>query len=177
MGATRRRCVLLAAAILSPWCTARANLMLVPPGLRPGDQFRVVFVSSASRNAASSDIADYDRFITNLAVSAGIDTYFGAPITWQALGSTATVVANSRLPASATSPAFYRLDGALVATSTGDLWDGSLSNPINVTETGVAAPPFALAWTGTSPNGNIQALDPLGGALVQEGITSATDGS
>jgi hypothetical protein len=37
--------------------------------LRPGDQFRVVFLSSATRDARSSDIADYDQFITNLSAA------------------------------------------------------------------------------------------------------------
>ena len=85
-------------SVVGPWSagSARADFMLVPADingnqLRPGDQFRVVFLSSATRDAQSTDIADYDQFITDLAVAAGLDTYFGSPVTWQALGSTATV--------------------------------------------------------------------------------------
>jgi hypothetical protein len=86
--------------------------MLTPAGLHPGDKFRVVFVSSAERNALSSNIADYDQYITNLAVAAGLDTYFGFPVTWQAIGSTATVSAIDRLPKSFASPPFTVSTGA-----------------------------------------------------------------
>jgi hypothetical protein len=58
---------------------ARADFMLIPLGLNSGDQFRVVFVSSTRRNALSSAISDHDQFITNAAVAAGLDTYFGTP--------------------------------------------------------------------------------------------------
>src|SRR5262245_33099735 len=85
---------------LWPAAPAHAGFMLAPAGLAPGDQFRAVFLSSATRDAQSSNIADYDQFITNLAVASGLDSYFGAPVTWQAIGSTATVNAIDRLPKS-----------------------------------------------------------------------------
>src|SRR5262249_2877133 len=120
------RIVLLAVltVVVGPWRagSARADFMLVPAGLNPGDQFRAVFVSSAVRDAHSSNIADYDQFITNLAVAAGIDTYFGSPVTWQAIGSTATVDAIDRLPSTFGSPPIYRLDGALVVNPARGLW-------------------------------------------------------
>ena len=72
---------------------------------------------SATRDARSSNIADYDQFITDLAVAAGINTYFGNPVTWQAMASTPTVDAVDRLPKVAGSPPLYRLDGQLVAPS------------------------------------------------------------
>src|SRR5262249_43675213 len=50
---------------------ARADIM-TPSTLNPGDQFRVIFVSSGTRDATSSTIADYDTFITNLANAAGL---------------------------------------------------------------------------------------------------------
>jgi hypothetical protein len=133
--------------------TARAAFMLVPTSLNPGDQFRAVFLSSTSRDARSANIADYDQFITNLAVTAGLDTYFGAPVTWRAIGLTATVAAVDRLPKDFGSPPLYRLDGGLVAPSAGKLWvTGPTGLTIRVTESGVDLGDAAV-WTGTLQDG------------------------
>ena len=175
----RVRIVLLAVlvSVVGPWYagSARADFMLVPPGLNPGDPFRVAFLSSATRNAASPDIADYDQFITNLAVTAGLDTYFGSPVTWQAIGSTATVDAVARLPKSFGSPPLYRLDGGLVAPSAGILWVmGPTGLPITLTESGVDLG-NAVVWTGTQRDGT--AFEPLGaGPFVAFGITTFSGG-
>lgn len=171
------RIVLLATltAVIGPWSAgpARADFMLVPAGLSPGDPFRVVFVSSATRDARSTDIADYDHFITNLAVAAGLNTYFGAPVTWQALGSTATVDAVDRLPRDFGSPPLYRLDGGLLARSSGELWlDGHPRLPITLTESGVdISGEFGggVVWTGTLRDGT--AFEPLGAGFVTFGIS------
>jgi hypothetical protein len=144
---TTRALGLLALALVLSRGQARAGIM-TPAGLNPGDQFRVIFVSSATRDATSANIADYDTFITDLANAAGL-TYNGAPVTWQALGSTATVAATSsgRLPASTSSPPLYRLDGVKVADSTADLWDGTIDAAINVNELGTGV--RGLVWTGS----------------------------
>ena len=43
---------------------ADAGVMLqTPPGLNPGDPFRFVFVTAGTRDATSSNIADYDNFV------------------------------------------------------------------------------------------------------------------
>src|SRR5262249_45993777 len=173
------RIVLLAmlVSVAGPWCgaPARADFMLIPAGLKPGDQFRAMFASSATRDAKSADIADYDQFITNLAAAAGLDTYFGDPVTWQALGSTATVDAVDRLPKFVGSTPLYRLDGGLVAPSTTSLWiAGPTGLPITVTELG-ADIGSAVVWTGSLQDGT--AFEPLGaGAFVTFGITTFSGG-
>jgi hypothetical protein len=169
-----RLCSLLLVVLISvagPWRagSARADFMLTPSGLHPGDQFRVVFISSTTRNAQSSNIADYDQFITDLAVAAGITTYFGSPVTWQALGSTPTVQAVDRLPSSFASPPLYRLDGGLVAPSTGKLWvTGPTDFPITLTELGLDLG-SAVVWTGTLRDGSV--FRPLGASFVAFGST------
>src|SRR6185369_15222706 len=65
----------------------RADL-LTPPGLKPGDQFRFVFVTDGFRDALSTKIADYDGFVN---AQAGGATYNGAVINWLAIGSTDSV--------------------------------------------------------------------------------------
>ena len=46
---------------------------LMPAGLSPGDQFRLLFTSSTSRNATSTDIEDYNRFVQNRAAAGHAD--------------------------------------------------------------------------------------------------------
>jgi hypothetical protein len=113
-----------------------------------------------------------------LAVAAGIDTYFGSPVTWRAIGSTATVAAVDRLPKSFASPPRYRLDGGLVAPSTGALWlVGPSGFPITLTESGVdigGENGGGVVWTGTLRDGT--AFEPLGGSFVAFGSALLTSG-
>jgi hypothetical protein len=153
---------------------AGADSILIPAGLNPGDQFRIVFLSSATRNAVSADIADYDQFITDLAVASGLDTYFGNAVTWRALGSTATVEAIDRLPGSFASPPLYGLDGGLVSPSTRALWVSGPASPITITESGVDLG-GAVVWTGTLRDGS--GFEPLGaGAFVAFGFNTFSGG-
>lgn len=163
---------------------ARAALTVVPAGLDPGDQFRVAFVTSTMRNGTSSIISDYDQFVTSRAMAAGIDTYFGTAITWQAIASTPAVGINpaisaiSRLPV--TSPAIYRIDGVKVADSGTDLWDGTIDNPLNVTELGSSIPTgigeSTWVWTGTNSNGSGGGSFALGaGTTVIFGTANSTN--
>ena len=50
--------------------SAKATIVTLPTGLNPGDQYRLVFLTSTERNATSSDIAVYNAFVT--AAAAGI---------------------------------------------------------------------------------------------------------
>jgi hypothetical protein len=147
---------------LSNAAPARADLLTIPTGLSAGDQFRVLFISSARRDATSSDIADYDRFIMDLAIAAGIDTYFGDPVSWQVLGSTAEVSAISRVGVD--SPGLYEMNGVRVADNGADLWDGSIDNPILLDDTGAFRD--GIVFTGTTANGESSFSGPLGGAAI-----------
>ena len=159
--------VLLMALLLTPIAWAD---IVTPPGLNPGDQFRIAFVSSGVRDATSSDITVYDDFITGLATAAEL-TYNGASVTWFALGSTESVTANSRLPASASSPGLYLLNGVKVADNTNDLWDGTIDSFISVAENGDVIPGFAFVFSGATASGGTQPFAALGApSVVQAGV-------
>jgi len=130
--------------------TARAGIM-TPPGLIPGDKFRIAFVTSAPLSAGYTNIANYDQFISNSANIAGL-TYNGQAVPWQVIGSTAAVnaVDAGRLPLTSTA-GIYRVDGVKVADNAMDLWDWSLDAPIVLDEFG--ATQVSLVWTGTGPSG------------------------
>jgi hypothetical protein len=123
-----------------------------------------VFVTSGARDATSTNIADYNTFVQNAARNSSVlNTALTAAgfnptsITWTAIGSTSAVNArvNTQTQATDTSRPIYRLDGALVATSYADLWDGSIGVPINLTELDSLRtnPPDCCVWTGTLSSG------------------------
>jgi hypothetical protein len=60
----------------------------IPPGLSPGDQYHLIFLTSGTRDATSSNIADYDAFVTDQANLSPVLAALGT--TWRALGSTGT---------------------------------------------------------------------------------------
>ncbi len=46
------------------------GVLATPPGLKPGDQFRIVFATDGTTMATSTTITDYDKFVTNQAQGA-----------------------------------------------------------------------------------------------------------
>jgi hypothetical protein len=82
----------------------------VPAGLQPGDQYQLTFVTLGTRDATSTNIADYNTFVTQEAAASTVYDLTG--ISWKAIGDTATVKATNNAPATA---AVYRLDGVKVA--------------------------------------------------------------
>ncbi len=130
------RPTLILACVLLISVQSHADI-ITPPGLSPGDQFRIVFTTDIDYRmpATSPNIGDYDNLIQNNAVFAGLDTYNGQAVNWMVLGSTPAVSAVSRVPLSSDVP-IYRVDGVEVADNATDLWDGSIDAPINLTASG-----------------------------------------
>lgn len=125
---------------------AVAALVLVPPALNPGDQYRLVFSTSTTIPASSTDIATYNSFVNT--VAAGNSLLNG--ITWSAIASTPDDDARDNTgtnPSAHAGVPIYNLAGARLAISNADLWDGALENPVAVDENG--NPTTADVWTGT----------------------------
>ena len=128
--------------------TVLAVPITVPTTLNPGDQYRLAFVTSDTRDATSTDIADYNAFVQGVANSVAKL----AGITWTAIGSTPTIHARdntSTVPG--TEPGsfagIFLLNDTKVVDSYSDLWDGSLDSALNVTESGSTL--NCSVWTGT----------------------------
>lgn len=140
---------LLVSAIISE---VRAAPVVVPTGLAPGDPYRLAFVTSAERDAISSDIADYNAFVTSAA--AAVPELAALGTIWRAIGSTSSIDARDN---TGTNPLtdgvgvpVYSLDGVdLIALNNADLWDGTIVTPIRETENGTIDNPGALVWTGS----------------------------
>src|SRR5262249_32350130 len=129
----------------------RADI-ITPPGLSAGDQFRVVFVTSTTTDATSNFVSTYDTIVSSDAVAGGLGTYAGHPVSWDAIVSTASVSAISRLPADHVG--IYLPDGQLVAAGGASLWNTlvtPLAHQINELSSGSTISTFT--WTGTDPTG------------------------
>lgn len=158
------RWVVLAAmvsALLSA-TPARASVVTSPPGLKPGDWYRLVFITSTGRDARSSEIGDYNAFVTDVANSQG--ELAALETTWTAIVSTASVFArgNTNTETTATGVPIFRLDGALVADGNMDLWDGSIQALIQLSESGSSVG-GQFVWTGSFPWGTPSLGSGLGG--------------
>ena len=67
-------CFAAAPASAQPATTAVPNYWgLIPSGLGPGDEFRLLFVSSTKRNAVPAGIVTYNTWIQNLAANGHAD--------------------------------------------------------------------------------------------------------
>jgi hypothetical protein len=138
---------------------ASATPITLPSGLAPGSTYFLAFVTAGTRNATSSNIADYDAFVT---AQANTDPLlFALGTTWRAIGSTATVDAVTHI--GVTGPV-YNLAGQEVATGSPDLFDGTLSALINLDQDGIIR--AVIVWTGSEVNGTRQPIRVLGSATT-----------
>jgi hypothetical protein len=186
---TRRRFgwTVLGVAVLvvlgGPASRGRADVM-TPPGLRPGQPFRIVFVTNTLTPAISSSIGAYDAIVQADAAAGGLGNYQGSPVTWEVIGSTLTTVAVTRLPKD--SVPLYLPTGVEVAASGADLWNTEsislsggpstpLLSPIDELANGSSAPPSFGVWTGTVSSGLGSANGSLGGFLPILGYGTSTD--
>jgi hypothetical protein len=142
--------------------SASAQSIYRPLGLEPGGEYRLLFVTEGKRNALSTDIADYNAFVTSEANSPN-SLVRGLTIEWFAIASTSGVDAIENTgtdpsPPGDTGVPIYIVDGASrVANHYDQMWDGAqvflLSAP-NLTQYGASASsPQNNVWTGTDYNG------------------------
>lgn len=133
--------------------TALAVPITVPTSLSVGDQYRLAFVTSSGRDATSSDIADYNSFVTNATLNVPELAALGT--TWKAIASTASVDARDNTgtnPSVGAGVPIFLLNDTKLVDDNADLWDGDLDNSLSVNQFGS---PFGMlfVWTGTTPGG------------------------
>ncbi len=137
---------------------AAVPIITQPPSLNPGEQYRLAFVTSSVRDATSTDIADYNTFVTNAANTVPERAALNSE--WFVIGSTSTVSAkvNTGTNVSPGLPIFL-LDGSKLVDDYGDLWDYNIDVPLNRTE--IATALTGRVFSGTQNLGNIDGM-PLG---------------
>ena len=139
---------------------ASANPITMPAGLAPGSTYFLAFVTAGTRDALPpSTISDYDAFVTAQADLSPdlLALRLATGFTWKAIASTATISAATHLGL-ITGP-IYNLAGEFIASGSADLFDGSISNPINYDQYGLGCVAdgvneYCTTWTGSDQFGN-----------------------
>ena len=137
---------LLAAAVLlvvatlagAPGASAQtvvpADWALKPSGLSGGDQFRLLFITSTTRNAESTDIANYNTFVQGRA-AAGHQAIRSHSSGFRVVGCTEAVDARDNTSTTYTSAdkgvPIYWLGGNKVADEYQDFYDASWDDEAN----------------------------------------------
>lgn len=142
---------------------------------KAGDTYRLIFITSAKRNAISTNIAVYNNWVQGLANASLYPIGADRGLVWKALGSTDTVDArdntSSNFNVDGPGGPVYLLDGQTnVFQGNYHMWNGSPYQIINLTEQGEIF--TGWPWTGTYSDGT-RAVDhswsfnSLGGTLPE----------
>jgi hypothetical protein len=159
---------------------AHAAAIVIPPGLNPGDTYRIIFVTSNTSNGSSANIANYNNFVT---IQANLDAGLaGLGTTWTALASTAAVnvLTNTGLSAADTTTPFYNTAGNLIATGVRVATTGlyGLQTTAHQNIILLASGSFAIGsnvvFTGTMPGG-ASSSSPLGSSTPSAGRFDSTN--
>ena len=125
-----------AAALLGIHETARAQTQvaadwsLAPSELVAGNQFRLLFISSTTRDATSTSIADYNSHVQT-AVRAGHTDIQSYDSGFRVVGCTITTNAVENTSTTGTGVPIYWLNGNKVADTYTDFYDGSWDDETN----------------------------------------------
>ena len=157
-----------------------ADWALIPSGVEPGERFRLLFLTSTSRDATSTDIADYNAFVqtaANLPRShAAIKQYSAL---FKAAGCTSAVSARANTDSESTDAdaKIFWLNGVQLADDYADFYDGSWDNQAEsnvLDESGAQNTENSDAWTGCNTNGTTSASEHLGAGNVSIGAPTAS---
>ncbi len=162
--------MLLAALIATGTAFPASQLSagFIPPiGLAPGSQYQLVFITADTRNATSSNIADYNAFVT---AEAALNPALPST-SWHAIASTPTVDADVNAPVS--NLPIYNTQGIEVmpTSSTFTLYTTSFLNaPILYDQFG-QVPAQPDAWSGTVLGRRVNGAT-LGSSFVTYGMSA-----
>ena len=161
--------VILAAALFALAAPFPARGQVIPPpGLLPGQQYELAFVTQGTRDATSPNIADYNAFVT---AQAQENPNLPQGVTWNAIASASGnintgvgfIQASQNAPFTPSIPV-YNTQGQLVADAAHPLYNEALEiiNPINYDQFGNVS--NSWVWTGSDSDGTPD--NPLGGTSV-----------
>ena len=155
-----------------PACTGRTLVWnnLVPDCLSPGESYRILFVTSGSSLAVSSEIDFYNTFVQAQADGAAGNPFSG--ITFNVLGSTATTAARDNTMTTGTGERIFYYQGDQVADDYADLYDGSWDSLFPRDQTGGLSPTVNFfgtrsirVYTGSNGDGTPASAAISGGPL------------
>ena len=149
---------LLSAGAAVAQTTVPDDWPLKPSGLSAGDEFRLLFVTTGTRDGTSSKIADYNDFVFNAASRGYSALRDGYADSFRALVSTSTVDARDNTGSAGGTQPIYWLGGAKAADNSADLYDGSVDSAASRNQFGVTVPRLSgdaryIVLTGTRNDG------------------------
>ena len=109
---------------------------LKPSGLSAGDDFRLLFVTSTTRNATATGIGTYNTFVQTRAKAGHSAITDSCGNQFKVVGSTSAVDARDNTSTTGAGQAIYWLNGAKVADNYADFYDGSWDSYAKKTEAG-----------------------------------------
>ena len=155
---------------------------VAPSGLSVGDKFRLLFLSSTTRDATSSDIADYNTHVQTAAASghAAIRAFSSS---FLAVASTASDDArdntSTTYTATDTGLPIYWLGGNKAADDYQDFYDGSWDDEANAKDESGNARSISATdrpWTGSDHDGTVVSVAGQSNALGGPDINFAAIG-
>ena len=149
---------------------------LIPSGLGPGDQFRLIFLSSETRFAGATDIATYNTWAQGLAANGHTDIQDYSS-TFRVVGSTAAVDARDNTGTTYTSDdkgvPIHWLNGNKAADDYEDFYDETWDEEASIRdESGTTVTPRSV-FTGSNHDGT-KTGQPLGTNVVTVGVPNST---
>ncbi|WP_420446766.1 choice-of-anchor R domain-containing protein [Candidatus Poriferisodalis sp.] len=156
-----------------------ADSALIPEGLSGGDRFRLLFLSSTTRDATSTDIADYNSFVQTAAAAGHADIQAHSD-GFRAVASTADDDARDNTETTGTGVPIYWLAGNKVADDYADFYDGDWDDEANPTDESGSARSISTIkgrpWTGSTHAGQEHVSGGTSYALGGDGATDAVAG-
>ena len=131
--------------------TVPRNWSLIPDGFGPGEQFRLLFVTSEDRDPTSSSIADYDAFVREQAAQ-GHASIRSHSSKFRVVGSTEGFGARGHTGTTDAGVPIYYLNGEKIADNYNDFYDGSWDSVEPRDENGDVLT-SVVVWTGTQSDG------------------------
>ena len=142
---------------------------LKPSGLRGGDAFRLLFVSSTKRGGWLPDIGAYDTHVQDAAQDghSALEDYADK---FQAVACTAATDARDHTATTGTGVAIYWVDGSRVADDYADFYDGNWDSNTPRDEDGDTVTGIDYVFTGCHDDGTEHSEAPLGTNTVASGV-------
>ena len=126
---------------------------LKPSAVARGGTFRLIYVTSQTRNAEATVIDVYNAFVRNVTAAGGhtnLKPYAGLATV---IGSTAVTDARDNTGTTGAGVPIYWLNGAKVADDYADFYDGSWDSSQFRNESGSVAGGVFSIWTGSNADG------------------------
>ena len=153
-----------------------ANWELIPRGLGPGDSFRLLLVTSTTRDATATDIAVYDAHVQGAVSSKGHPRIRQYSDSFRVLGSTQGLGARSHTGMTGTGVPVYWLNGARAADDYDNFFDESQWGGSARFESGRGIGACCRkVFTGTTRTGEAHGTGYLGASSVRFGYADGTD--